>query len=108
MRPVTIVLLPVFRITQTGIAGKDRLKFIRIYSNAGIGSCAETRGMMLGDRRYHDDIARDHVERPLADTICGPQQHSDENLLVGGNALRANSGAEFIEAEREVVDSKIR
>src|SRR5580698_10463301 len=63
---------------------------------------------MFGPRRYHDDISGHHIERPLGYAVFGAQQHSNENFVIGGGTLRANAGAESVEAEREVVDSKVR
>ncbi|WP_298253535.1 hypothetical protein [Bradyrhizobium sp.] len=64
-------------------------------------------GVMLCLRRYHDDVRRQHVERPLGHPIRGAQQHADEYLHVCGSALCADAFTEGADTQREVTDSQM-
>ena len=41
----------------------------------------------------------------MGDTVFGSQQHSDDQLVIAGDALRAHANVERANAEREIVDA---
>jgi hypothetical protein len=64
--------------------------------------------VMLGKRGNQEHVCRLKVERPMHDTISGTQQHADDELVVGRDALHAKTDIESTDAEREIGAADMR
>ena len=106
--PIMILLTPVLRIAQPGIAGEDQWQLAQIEANAGIAGRATMSRVMLGQRRNHDHIGGPHIPRPLGHRAGRTEQHPYQEFIVGGPALATNGNIEIPHAEREVVDADMR
>src|ERR1700761_3101476 len=103
-----ILIEPVFGMAEPGIAGKQQRQVGWINANRGIGRRAVMNAMMLVHRRYHDHIAGLLVPGPLSHPAGRSEQHSDHELVILGDTLRANGDIEMADAKAEIADSNMR
>lgn len=92
-------------ITQPRFAAEQRRDLIEIEAHGRVSGCTVKDAVMLEPRRNHENVVELHVERPMGHALLGGQQHSDDQLVVAGGALRAHANVEGADAKGEITDA---
>jgi len=103
---ITSLFAPGFGIAQARFAGKDGSDIGEIETQRGVGRRAVEDTVMLDFGRNHQHICRIHVEGKMGNAVLCRKQHSDDQLVVAGDSLRAE--VERADAEGEIADADMR